>query len=660
MAINKKLIFWKSSTFNPPTSPSDTTKDVLWNSIVFFDSTAGTYANSIWTHGKVFGSGVWGTNQTNYVPLAIGNTTYNLSKDGHTHSYLPLSGGTLTGQINLTTTTITTPPANNIALAAKSDGLYQKLSTGVESKLSIDGHTHSYLPLTGGTLTGDTTFNTNIIANNGIKHVNGEVTIFDTIAIKNNTSIPSGYIKFVTPIKTAINQMFSIDIVGYDYSAGKSIDFTVVGYAYSGTDSVINIGFSNRSSFNKQVRIVLENRGLGYRQMVIALGADDGSGTSSQTWYYQKFSATIRLWYGGATIYNTSDFSWVNGETTLASGYWQSSNINNQWLDGQVGSINTSGVVTAATANFTNLTANYLPKQTASGLANSIIYDNGTNVGIGVTSPAEKLDIAGNIYLTDATTSTIRANKELVLRQDGDVYGSSILRLKNRQGENGAVFESTHPTVTIVDFQFKTAANQRMIRLEGRSGVSAKAGTPSFHIGGTNIDQPSLAVGDTYVAVKERLSVGSYDYSSYALNVVGTINATSYKTKTGTANQLLVADGTVINKAELTAYGAELVTSPITGTLTLKNSTETVLAGALTTSNVFTVALPTPVSGKVNESVLIFKIGATLPTITQPSGIVWRGLTPTLSINTNWTIVYEQVNTTGSTFEIWATACRNV
>ena len=102
----------------------------------------------------MFSSGVWGTNQTNYVPLAIGNTTYNLSKDGHTHSYLPLSGGTLTGQINLTTTTITTPPANTIALAAKSDGLYQKLRTGVESKLSINGHTHDYLPLSGGVMTG--------------------------------------------------------------------------------------------------------------------------------------------------------------------------------------------------------------------------------------------------------------------------------------------------------------------------------------------------------------------------------------------------------------------------------------------------------------------------------------------------------------------------
>lgn len=107
------------------------------------------------------------------------------------------------------------------------------------------------------------------------------------------------------------------------------------------------------------------------------------------------------------------------------------------------------------------------------------------------------------------------------------------------------------------------------------------------------------------------------------------------------------------------AYDAEKVTSPASGTLTLKNSTETVLDGSLTSSNVFTVALPTPTAGQVNESILIFKIGASLPTITQPTGIVWRGATPTLAINTNWTIVYEQVNTTGTTYEIWAVATKN-
>lgn len=46
-------------------------------------------------------------------------------------------------------------------------------------------------------------------------------------------------------------------------------------------------------------------------------------------------------------------------------------------------------------------TANYLPKFTgATTLGNSLIYDNGTNVGIGTASPSEKLEVSGNIKAT--------------------------------------------------------------------------------------------------------------------------------------------------------------------------------------------------------------------------------------------------------------------
>lgn len=46
-------------------------------------------------------------------------------------------------------------------------------------------------------------------------------------------------------------------------------------------------------------------------------------------------------------------------------------------------------------------TANYMSKWTsASALGNSIVFDNGTNVGVGVTSPAQKLDVAGNVKTT--------------------------------------------------------------------------------------------------------------------------------------------------------------------------------------------------------------------------------------------------------------------
>ena len=102
-----------------------------------------------------------------------------------------------------------------------------------------------------------------------------------------------------------------------------------------------------------------------------------------------------------------------------------------------------------------------------------------------------------------------------------------------------------------------------------------------------------------------------------------------------------------------TKYAAEIIAAPTSGTLTLKLATETYI-GTLTNANVFAVALPIPLSGYVSESILVFRIGASLPTITMPANIFWRwGVVPALSINTAYMIHFEKVNTIGSTYEIW-------
>jgi len=45
-------------------------------------------------------------------------------------------------------------------------------------------------------------------------------------------------------------------------------------------------------------------------------------------------------------------------------------------------------------------TSNFLSKFTGnSTIANSLIYDNGTNVGVGTTSPADKFHVIGNVRI---------------------------------------------------------------------------------------------------------------------------------------------------------------------------------------------------------------------------------------------------------------------
>ena len=67
--------------------------------------------------------------------------------------------------------------------------------------------------------------------------------------------------------------------------------------------------------------------------------------------------------------------------------------------------------------------SNYLQKWTGTELCNSVIYDDGTNVGIGITSPAATLDINGNVRIR--TINTVAAatpnDKILVANSTGDV-----------------------------------------------------------------------------------------------------------------------------------------------------------------------------------------------------------------------------------------------
>lgn len=102
------------------------------------------------------------------------------------------------------------------------------------------------------------------------------------------------------------------------------------------------------------------------------------------------------------------------------------------------------------------------------------------------TNNTERLRLensTGDLKIGSASSGTLKSAMELVMRQDGDTYGPSILRLRNRNGENGAIFETTDPTVTLVDFIFKTNSSQSNIRMEGRVGSTYTGSAPEWQIG---------------------------------------------------------------------------------------------------------------------------------------------------------------------------------
>ncbi len=109
-------------------------------------------------------------------------------------------------------------------------------------------------------------------------------------------------------------------------------------------------------------------------------------------------------------------------------------------------------------------------------------------------------------------------------------------------------------------------------------------------------------------------------------------------------------------------YSAEVISVPANAsTLTLDRSKEVFINGTLTNANSFSIALGTQTVGKVNEYILILKVGATLPTLTHPVGVVWRGETPILFANETWTFAYQYIQVTaGPSWEIYGTAIKNV
>jgi hypothetical protein len=129
----------------------------------------------------------------------------------------------------------------------------------------------------------------------------------------------------------------------------------------------------------------------------------------------------------------------------------------------------------------------------------------GGYVGIGTSTPAQALEVSGgNIKVSGSVTT---GSTEMVLEQTGDTLGTTRMRLRNRNGANGAIFENA--AVDLVDFGFQPSSGATAlsnIRLEHRTTNMANSsnttGEFQFVNTGSGSSIPWFSTGPSFSSFK--------------------------------------------------------------------------------------------------------------------------------------------------------------
>jgi hypothetical protein len=144
-------------------------------------------------------------------------------------------------------------------------------------------------------------------------------------------------------------------------------------------------------------------------------------------------------------------------------------------------------------------------KATGTTIGNSLIWDNGTNVGIGNTNTSYTLDVSGtgrftSTLLIDGQTTFTSANNGKIFSSTGATTGYQYAEMKNTGGNlniavasstgviwgsgNGGAYNGTIGTANATDFVLATDNTGRMIiKSTGNVGI----GTSNAPVGNLNI-----------------------------------------------------------------------------------------------------------------------------------------------------------------------------
>lgn len=468
-----------------------------------------------------------------------------------------------------------TPPAGCVGFGAKSDGLYQKVGT-VETKLSIEGHTHTisnvsglqsaldgkanvshthaYLPLSGGTMT-----NTNLVTNLNADLLDG---------------IDSSRITYGTSNITAVTQQ---DDITTAYRAGFYAGYNGIGYPTQGDSSVLIIPYKNaKASYRYGVRIG------GWSEIYHQLATADGTGTWYKIWsernlinpvtgtgtanYLPKFTGASSI--DNSVIYESNGNIGIGTTTPENSESWEQvldvrgiahakSIVTTTNVHTGVWSHN-SGFYGAPAGGIIGTKSNH-PLSLITNGAFKVIISNIGNVGIGTTTPSQKLHVIGNAIVSGTVTApTFSGNLSGNASTASSVGGlTGIGTATPLMDGTAAVGTSTlaarqdhrHPTDTS-----RAATNQTMyigttaVAINRASATLNLTGIGSLAMGGALTGATTIAASVSVTTPKVIFSAAGWSVEQSGTELVFKYN--------GITKQRLLNDGSIVAVGELTAFGS--------------------------------------------------------------------------------------------------------
>ncbi|MCM2339341.1 MAG: DUF5011 domain-containing protein [Burkholderiales bacterium] len=289
----------------------------------------------------------------------------------------------------------------------------------------------------------------------------------------------NGYL-IATDISAASNTMFSVEITGNSYGDGKPIHITLQGYNYTAGDAIINYS-GVAEDWTRTVKAFNYN---GY----LYFWLDQSSSFQSITAYVKNTMETNNVNHVTAI---TNEVEPTTGTTRKVSivpkQIWNSGNdgvastLDADLLDGQHGSYYQTALTNPVTGTGTT---NYLSKFTGtSTLGNSLIFDNGTNVGIGTTAPTQKLSINGSV----------------------NMISNGAITFENTNNNGNWYIRNSGTNLASLDFGIGAVGASDKIRFDSNGNVGI----------GTTAPGATLDVAGT-IRTTSTITTGSYFYNNSA------------------------------------------------------------------------------------------------------------------------------------------------